>query len=186
MRKSIWTERLALVEEMLLSGKTLQDVGDVYGISRQRVEQVVRKLLPHLTREEYGVSKRMGVRAIEYLKQTKQKYNRETFRHASDISRAHAAFFTRKKQNCKYGKWDWDIELSDVACPTHCPILGVELDWFADKRQENSPSLDRLDNNKGYVKGNVVIISWRANRIKNNGTKDEHYLIYSFLGKLGL
>lgn len=33
-----------------------------------------------------------------------------------------------------------------------------------------SPSLDRLIPSKGYVKGNVVVVSWRANRLKNNAS----------------
>ena len=183
MRKSIWDERLPVMEKLLTSGKTLREVGEFYGISKQRVEQIIRKRLPHLTYEDYGVAKRANAKAEELLKHLKQKYNRITFRHASDLSKAHAAFFTRKRQNCKYGKWEWGLLPSDIEYPTHCPVLGIELDWFAEVRQENSPSLDRLDSNKGYVKGNVAIMSWRANRIKNNGTKDEHYLIYKFLDR---
>ena len=34
-------------------------------------------------------------------------------------------------------------------------------------------SLDRADNSRGYVKGNVVVISWRANDLKSNGSADE-------------
>lgn len=42
---------------------------------------------------------------------------------------------------------------------------------IADGRQEDgSPSLDRLDCRKGYVRGNVEVISWKANRIKSNAT----------------
>lgn len=181
MRKSIWVDRLPILEELLTSGKTLREVGEHFGVSKQRIEQVVRKLLPHLTCEDYGISKRTHGRAEALLEHLKQKYNRATWKHATDLSKAHSAFFTRKKQNCKYGKWAWDILPTDVEYPTHCPVLGIELDWFAESRQENSPSLDRLDSNKGYIKGNVAIISWRASRIKNNGTKDEHYLIYRFL-----
>jgi hypothetical protein len=37
----------------------------------------------------------------------------------------------------------------------------------------NSPSLDRINNNLGYVPGNVIVVSDRANRIKNNATIEE-------------
>ena len=40
-----------------------------------------------------------------------------------------------------------------------------------------SYSLDRIDNKKGYVKGNVAVMSYKANRLKNDGTAVEHELI---------
>lgn len=40
-----------------------------------------------------------------------------------------------------------------------------------------SPSLDRIDSSKGYVKGNVRVISARANMLKNNATVEELTLV---------
>jgi len=62
-----------------------------------------------------------------------------------------------------------------------CPVLGIELmvgkeDWF-----DNSPSIDRIDSNKGYTLDNVIVISGRANRIKNNATVEELELILQWL-----
>jgi hypothetical protein len=44
----------------------------------------------------------------------------------------------------------------------------MELDYSSMRgsRRDNWPSFDRWDNAKGYVPGNVFVISWRANRIK--------------------
>lgn len=44
-------------------------------------------------------------------------------------------------------------------------------------KQDDSYSLDRIDSSKGYIKGNVWVISLRANRIKNDSTPDELRLI---------
>jgi hypothetical protein len=47
--------------------------------------------------------------------------------------------------------------------------------------RDSSPSLDRIDNSKGYVKGNVAVISFRANTLKNNATADELRAIANFM-----
>lgn len=61
--------------------------------------------------------------------------------------------------------------------PTHCPVLGIELDYShgtkGGKMQPNSPSVDRIDSTKGYVPGNIAVISARANTLKSNATIHE-------------
>ena len=74
----------------------------------------------------------------------------------------------------KYG-WDFNIEESDIVIPTHCPLLGIEL-YIAEGRKtvkDNSASLDRIDPTKGYVKGNILVISNKANTMKSNATPQE-------------
>lgn len=72
------------------------------------------------------------------------------------------------------------IKPDDLIWPTHCPVLGIKLDYPERTGQRgtfgaraNYPTLDRWDSTKGYVKGNVFVISFRANTLKNNGTADE-------------
>lgn len=60
---------------------------------------------------------------------------------------------------------------SDIVVPSVCPVLGIPLAF--DGPRENWPSLDRLDNSKGYIAGNVFVISYRANKIKNDSTLAE-------------
>ena len=64
-----------------------------------------------------------------------------------------------------------------------CPILGVLLMYgtCVGHASSNAASVDRLDSSKGYVIGNVSIISYRANLIKNDGTAKEHRLIAEFM-----
>lgn len=66
----------------------------------------------------------------------------------------------------------FDIEVDDIVIPALCPVLGIELQGFVGNF-DSSPSLDRIDNSKGYVKGNIAVISLRANRLKRDATIDE-------------
>jgi|SRR5665213_2751672 len=68
---------------------------------------------------------------------------------------------------------------------TVCPILGVKLNYSGDthRSDRNSASLDQVVAGKGYIQGNVAIISDRANTIKNDGTAEEHRLIADFMDK---
>jgi len=68
---------------------------------------------------------------------------------------------------------EFNLEYEDVFIPTHCPILGTEFVLGEANYYEYSPSMDRMDPTKGYIKGNVKIISLRANRMKSNATKEE-------------
>lgn len=67
----------------------------------------------------------------------------------------------------------FNLEIPDIAVPTHCPVLGIELKIVEGGRTDASPSIDRIIPKLGYVKGNIVVVSWRANRIKNDSTPTE-------------
>lgn len=54
-----------------------------------------------------------------------------------------------------------------------CPILEVPIIVGTKGEYEYSPSIDRIDNSKGYIKGNVQIISKKANSMKNSATSTE-------------
>ena len=75
------------------------------------------------------------------------------------------------------------ITEDDIEIPTHCPILGIPLEMGTRMRKDGSPSLDRVNNSKGYVKGNVRVISWRANRLKSDATVEEIKAIYDYMRK---
>jgi hypothetical protein len=62
-----------------------------------------------------------------------------------------------------------------------CPIFGFKLEWNGSGFRETSPSLDRIDSNKGYIKDNVQIISWKANRIKGYASVEELEILLAYL-----
>tara|TARA_X000001382_G_scaffold99003_3_gene73424 strand:- start:2111 stop:3055 length:945 start_codon:yes stop_codon:yes gene_type:complete len=64
-----------------------------------------------------------------------------------------------------------------------CPVLGFEMKWGEEAGRMSSPSLDRFDNSKGYVYGNLIWISKRANLIKWNNSLEELKMVADFLEK---
>ncbi len=78
----------------------------------------------------------------------------------------------------------FDIEKTDIVVPEVCPVLGIKLEKAYGRMADNSPSLDRVRPELGYVKGNVRVISQRANRLKCDATAAELKLVYEDLLRL--
>jgi hypothetical protein len=72
---------------------------------------------------------------------------------------------------------DFDLDINDIAIPDKCPVLAIPLFKGENIACDNSPALDRVVPAKGYVKGNVAVISTRANRIKSNATYKEIQMV---------
>jgi len=92
------------------------------------------------------------------------------------LNNVQSTLFHSATKRAKLKKLPFDITKQDIVVPTHCPILGLELkpNQTGNKSHtKQSPSLDRIDNNKGYIKGNIQVISHLANAMKQNATRDE-------------
>lgn len=83
------------------------------------------------------------------------------------------------RNNAKKNKRDFSLVLDDIPeIPIFCPVfpwirIEVNYDGRSKGKRQNVPSLDRINNNLGYVKGNVRVISVRANKLKSNGVLRE-------------
>jgi hypothetical protein len=87
------------------------------------------------------------------------------------------------KNRAKLRQLEFCITEKDLVLPEICPLLGLKLLVNTDKKQSNSYSIDRIDSQKGYIPGNVWIISARANILKNNSTVEELELLVTNLKK---
>ena len=72
--------------------------------------------------------------------------------------------------------------------PKFCPILGIPLICGKGKNfkgggTDNSPSTDRIDNDRGYLKDNIQIISRKANQMKSNATFEDVEMLYKYMKK---
>jgi hypothetical protein len=86
------------------------------------------------------------------------------------------------KGNAKRDGKEFSITREDLEpLPDVCPILGLKLEFSTEGRKPNSYSIDRIDSNVGYVPGNIQVVSWRANHIKNNATPEELRMIADYL-----
>ena len=68
--------------------------------------------------------------------------------------------------------------------PKYCPILGIPLKVGKGAGTDNSPSLDRINNNKGYTIENIQIISRKANQMKSNATLKEIEKLYNYMNRI--
>lgn len=83
--------------------------------------------------------------------------------------------YRRAKTRAKRRNIDFNIDQKDLIIPNICPILQIDLFVTTGKSGSfnNSPSLDRIDSTKGYIKGNIQIISSLANVMKSNASEKE-------------
>lgn len=101
-------------------------------------------------------------------------------------------FFTYKirdlKRNAKRRKLKFNLELKDLLeafeeTKGKCPVFKTKFLYVQSDREETI-SIDRIDSKKGYIKGNIVIVSQKANLIKSSATVDEIGRVYDFYKKL--
>ena len=88
------------------------------------------------------------------------------------------------KTRSRIKKIEYSLNKEDFKIPKECPIFGLKLASGIKHFQNESPSLDRIDNSLGYTKDNVRIISWLANKLKGISTYEEYSKIYHFYKKL--
>ena len=163
MTKTVWKEEIETIKNLLKEGISITEIGNNYGVSKQRIYQVMSK---------FGLETNI--------------YKRKNF-----IRDLPPKYYWLNKMLCKKGLSSKDrLELlQTMKIPDKCPALGIELDYEGSGgngwrgRSENSPSIDRINSNIGYNKNNIQILSWRANRIKNDSTPEELLLIYKYLTK---
>ena len=70
---------------------------------------------------------------------------------------------------------EFDIEVSDIVIPDECPATGIKINANSGRSgaYKNSPSLDRIDNSRGYTKDNIQVLSQCANAMKGAASVEE-------------
>lgn len=157
----MWKRRIPKLQALLDSGMSFDQIGLRFGVSKQRIYQVVcqfelsypSKILSD--RKKKGGVKETWLRKVLYMKKVSKIQVLEI--------------------------------VSALDIPDICPILGIKLNFLGNKtglRADDSPSIDKVFPDKGYKLGNIHIISWRANRIKNDSTPKELKLISDYINNM--
>ena len=88
------------------------------------------------------------------------------------------------KQRAKRSGLEHTLTIDDIVIPDYCPVLNIKLETGNRKEKDNAPSIDRIDNNQGYIKENIMVISNRANILKKDASIDELIMIGKFYQNL--
>ena len=85
-----------------------------------------------------------------------------------------------KDRATKFGL-EFDISVNDVLIPEVCPVFKTKMIWSTGRSSEDSYSLDRIDPAEGYIKGNIQVISRKANAMKRGANRDDLLLFAKWI-----
>lgn len=95
--------------------------------------------------------------------------------YSNEYDRIRGYIIRNSKYMAKRRNIPFNLKYTDFELPEFCPILGIKLE-YGSGNNGNAPqhaTLDRIDNSKGYIPGNVMIISRLANAMKNSATFEQ-------------
>lgn len=144
--------------------------------------------------ENGGLEKTRQSKKLWYKNGGKEK--QQSYTKANPVKTITASLVSGARSRAKSKNLPFDIDLDyirsmvgeNAELALNCPIFDIPLDWSrirnnGNRAMSNSPSLDRIDPERGYVKGNVWIISYRANVIKNDASHEELKLVTKAVGE---
>lgn len=113
----------------------------------------------------------------EYMKK------RAAYRNAYNKNNPAVKLYWNCKSRAKLKGLDFNLDKEDIVIPEVCPLLGISFELGIGYLCDGSPSVDRIDSNLGYVKGNVWVISHKANTIKSDASIDQLEMLVNNLRK---
>jgi hypothetical protein len=117
--------------------------------------------------------------------QENHEYALEVMAAARDRQPRNEKLWFTAKRRARENQTEFTISKQDVVVPDRCPVFDIPfLLTGGNGVQPNLPSLDRIDSQKRYVPGNVMVISHRANSLKSNATFEEIEALYKHMLRL--
>lgn len=110
---------------------------------------------------------------MQNLRSTKNEIIKERKRNAWRTSDVRKILLMQARSRSNRKNIDFNIELEDIIIPELCPLLNIPFIRGVKNDYEYTYSLDRIDPSKGYIKGNVWVITKLANSMKNSASKEQ-------------
>jgi hypothetical protein len=138
---------------------------------------ILPELGEQLTEEQEMVIKSIDSDYEQPIKSFITKYRHLISPEYSIWYRIKQAVYKSKKR--RHTENPFDVSVNDIHIPKYCPYLNIKLSTdISDSHTPFYYTIDRIDSSKGYIKGNIQVISKLANTMKNNATIDE-LLVFS-------
>ena len=109
-------------------------------------------------------------------------YNQEQVRKYRERNTA-SYLLTKARRRASKSGLKFKLTKEDIKIPDKCPVLGIPL-FLGGRLNPNSPTVDRVDNSKGYTPKNIMVISWRANMLKRDASLKELHKMAQFYGSM--
>lgn len=133
----------------------------------------------------------------QYRKEHRQEIKEYSIRYRNEHKRESTAYYKERKissreklllnsarRRAKNKNISFTITEKDIKIPKLCPVLEIPIVLDSSGHIAGAPSIDRIDNNRGYEPGNILVVSRRANILKNDSTIDELSKIVEFYRNL--
>ena len=121
-----------------------------------------------------------------YYKLNKEKFstNQKKYRKENRLKYPEKYLIWNIRHRAKKKGIVFDLKEKDIIIPKVCPVFKKPFVFGTGKQEAFSPSVDRVDNTKGYIKNNIIVVSVKANFLKNNATIKELILLADFYKQL--
>lgn len=121
-------------------------------------------------KEAAKISRKMRIQRGEFTLEEKARLRTKKWKQDNPVK----FLLGSARQSAKLRQLDFSLQETDIQIPEKCPYLGEPLTFIQGQGNvDTNISLDRIDNSKGYVPGNVEVISMLANRMKLKATKEQ-------------
>jgi hypothetical protein len=148
---------------------------DYYQANKEALKQKAKEnYLAEKEKDIESLREKSRIRQYNWRHNPTSKYAESSLKYK--LTNQEKYIFQRAKIRAKRKGLEFNIDIEDIIIPEKCPLLEIPINMAA-SNQDERPSLDRIDSTKGYVKGNIMIISWKANKLKNNFTSQELLLV---------
>lgn len=118
-------------------------------------------------------AKRNGAKKAAYSREYRARPENKAKARAYVESHRERFIWHSAKRRARERGLKFTIEVADIVIPELCPVFKTPLVFGDRGMTDDSPSIDRIDNAKGYEKGNVWVISYHANRLKSDASLKE-------------